>query len=80
MDANGRAEDGLEQMLWMFVVGAASATKATRPPLASESLEINMRDLREAYRNACGIVPDDAELRRWIGQMQAMLPYLQAPK
>lgn len=77
MDAYGHAEDGLEQMLWMFVVGAASASRpADGKPIA---LAINMRDLREAYRSTCGIVPDDRELKRWLGQMQSMLPYLQAP-
>lgn len=91
MDANGHAEDGLEQMLWMYILGAAHEKKrahaersdalrlgVTVPP--GFALSLNLAELRDAYQSACGIQPDREDLKRWLDQIQTLLPYFQPPK
>ena len=80
MDANGRLEDGFEQMLHMYLLGQLSVYKMNPQLEVPKTFMFNLADLRKAYEQICGVVPDDAVIRRWIGQLNDLLPYLQNPK
>jgi hypothetical protein len=80
MDAHGHAESGLEQMLWAYLLGQVSVLKAQGVELSGAEMHLSRKDLSAMFIACTSIEPTRAELDKWMGDLNRLLPFMQNPK
>lgn len=89
MDAEGRADNALEQILWAYMIGKRSGQLGEplgdRPSDSSGSegrypvvVSITVQELSTVYRKISGVQPRKTQLQKWIAQAPAILKALEA--
>lgn len=91
MDANGRTDDGREQLIWAYMIGKAQAMKEIKEQGGDPTvLNLTREELNAMFFTVAGMhiidgmhVKDPKEyvgwglVRHWIEQLLNMVPYFQ---